>query len=190
MLDDCMSGDRQFGVVCRMDHVPELEIPLGTVGCIAQIETAQHLPDGRSNILVSGLERFTLERFVADPAPYHVGEVATITDVAEPITLLDPLAHELRRIFDRVGRSARTIADDTSPLPELPDDPAQMSFAVSQFIDLELATKQRLLSSRSPSERLRQLAELLGSVVDNVEARAKVHLRALGNGHGQQAEAP
>ena len=173
-----------------MENVPELEIPLGTVGCIGQIETAQHLPDGRSNILVSGLERFTLERFVAAPAPYHVGEIATIADAAEPASLLDPLASELRRIFERVGTSARTIADDTAPLPELPDDPALMSFSIAQYIDIELVAKQRLLSSRSPSDRLRQLAELLGSVVDSVETRARVHLRARGNGHGQQPEAP
>jgi ATP-dependent Lon protease len=190
MLTDCMSADRQFGVIYRADNVDEREIPSGTVGCIAHIDTAEELPDGRSNILVSGTERFTLERFVADPAPYYVGEVVSVTDDREPDLLLAPIAERLRELFQRVGRSARTIADDAAPLPDLPDDAAVVSFAVAQYIDLELSVKQDLLSSRSPSERLRHLIRLLGGIVESVEARAVVHAQARSNGHGPRAEAP
>jgi Lon protease-like protein len=189
MLADCMTGDRQFGIICRLESVAERDITPGTVGCIARVETTHELPDGRMNILVSGMDRFTLERFVADPSPYHMAEIATIADVAEPPSLLTPLAGALREIFERVGRSARTIADDAAPLPDLPDDPAQVSFAVAQYIDLELSIKQELLSSRSPAGRLRQLTGLLGAVVESVERRAHIHVRARGNGHGPQAEA-
>ena len=190
MLADCMSGDRKFGIICRDEGVGEREIVPGTVGCVAHIETAQQLPDGRSNILVQGGERFTLERFVADAAPYHVAEIATIGDRAEPWNLLGPLSEQLRTLFERVGRSARTIADDAAPLPDLPDDPAHVSFAIAQYIDLDLAVKQRLLTSRSPSERLRELSDLLTSIVGSVELRAETHVRARGNGHGPAPEAP
>jgi len=189
MLADCMGSDRLFGIICREENIGERDIPPGTVGCVARIETAQELPDGRSNILVSGGLRFTLERFVAAPSPYHVGEVATIDDQPEPPALLTPLATRLREVFERVGHSARTIADDSAPLPDLPDDPALVSFAIAQYIDLELAVKQQLLASRSPSERLSHLADLLESIVENVESRAEVHMRARGNGHGPQAQA-
>jgi ATP-dependent Lon protease len=190
MLTDCMSRDRQFGIICREEGVAELEIPTGTVGCVAQIETTQQLPDGRSNILVQGGDRFTLERFVVDAAPYHVAQVATIADHSESSTLLAPLADRLRELFERVGRSARTIADDVAPLPDLPDDPAYVSFAIAQYIDLDLAVKQRLLTSLSPSGRLRDLTDLLSTIVSNVELRAATHVRARSNGHGPVAGAP
>jgi Lon protease-like protein len=190
MLTDCMRRDRQFGIIYRPENMDEREIPSGTVGCIAHIDTAEELPDGRSNILVSGTERFTLERFVADPAPYHVGEVVSVADESEPDLLLAPIADRLRELFHRVGRSARTIADDAAPLPDLPDDAAGISFAVAQYIDLELSVKQELLSSRSPAERLRHLVRLLSGIVESVEARAVVHAQARSNGHGPRAEAP
>jgi Lon protease-like protein len=189
MLADCLSGDRRFGIICRDESIGERDIPSGTVGCVAQIETAQQLPDGRSNILVQGGDRFTLERFVPDAAPYHVAEIATIDDSAEPWSTLGPLVDRLRTLFERVGRSARTIADDAAPLPDLPDDPTYVSFAIAQYIDLDLAVKQRLLTSRSPSERLRELSDLLASIVGSVELRAATHVRARGNGHGPAAEA-
>jgi Lon protease-like protein len=189
LLADCLGRDREFGVICRAEHVAERDLVPGTAGCIARIESARELADGRSNILVAGTERFLFERFVADPAPYHVGEVTTIYDLPEPRQLLDPLAQRLTELFGRVGRSARAIADDASPLPDLPEDPADLSFAVAQYVDLELDVKQRLLSSQSPTDRLRQLTDLLEHVVGTVEQRAFIHVRARGNGHGPQVEA-
>jgi Lon protease-like protein len=189
MLADCLAGTREFGIICRPETVAESEILPGTVGCVARIETAETLPDGRSNILVTGTDRFQLERFIVDSAPYHVGEVTTLSDHPEPAQSLAPLADALRGLFRRVGNSARAIADDASPLPDLPDDPAEISFTVAQYIDLELDMKQRLLASPSPGQRLRLLNDLLENVIETVEQRAHVHARARSNGHGPQPEA-
>lgn len=189
LLADCLAGDRQFGLISRPEEVDDTQLAPGAVGCIAHIESAQELPDGRSNILVTGGERFQLVQFVPDPAPYHVGEVAPYEDEPEPAAKLAPMAARLRELFERVGRSARTIADDLSPLPDLPDDPADLTFAVAQYIDLDFELQQRLLASHSASERLRHLLALLDDVVERIEQRAFRHLRARGNGHGPNVEA-
>ncbi len=190
MLADCLTRDRRFGVVCLQENVDERDIPIGTVGCIALIEQVAPLPDGRSNLVVNGTHRFTLERFVPDAAPYHVGEVATIDDDPEPPLLLKTEAEHLRALFTRVGRSARSLANDQSPPPELPEEAADVSFVVAQYLDLELAAKQALLASRSPSHRLRHLVELLDAVADSMDERADVHERAGGNGNGPRPRHP
>ena len=189
LLADCLSSDRQFGVICRPETAAEQDIEPGSVGCVARIETAEQLPDGRSNIMVSGGERFRLLRFAPEPAPYHVGEVDPYDDEPEPVAMLHPLADRLREVFQRVGRSARAIADDASPLPDLPDDPAEISFSVAQYIDLDLELKQELLASQSPADRLQKLTELLDDVVPRIEQRAARHVRARGNGQGPHVEA-
>lgn len=189
LLADCLQSDQQFGLICRPDHVAEAEIGSGTVGCVAYVESAEALADGRSNILVTGRERFALERFVVNPAPYHVGEVSSVYDDAESALVLEPLARRLRSVFERVGKAARTIADDASPLPELPADPSAMSFAVAHTLDIELAVKQELLTSRSPASRLRRLLDLLADVVDTIEQRSRLHTLARTNGHGPRLEA-
>jgi Lon protease-like protein len=184
MLGECMRGDREFGIVCREGNGPEREIGVGTVGCVAYVESVEALPDGRSNILVTGRERFAFERFVESTSPFHVADVSPIHDDVESEIVLDPLARRVRSLFERVGRAARQIADDASPLPELPDDPGRTSFAMAQYIDLELAVKQQLLSSRSPAARLRQLEQLLSGVVETIESRSRAHSRAQTNGRG------
>src|SRR5215211_7646894 len=70
----------RFGIVCAMPGVADRELPSGRAGCVAEVVEIEMLPDGRSNIVVVGRERFALERFVEDPAPYHVADVLPLND--------------------------------------------------------------------------------------------------------------
>ena len=184
LLEDCLAGTPEFGIVCRTPDMAERELPAGTVGCVARISSSQTLPDGRSNVLVTGTARFSLVRFIDVPSPYHIAEVEAIDDEPDDAEGIERLADRLRELFERVGRSARALQDDATPLPTLPDSVVDLAFAIATHIDLELADKQRLLSSRSAHERLRQLDEALAPVVESIEQRSRVHVRARLNGHG------
>lgn len=184
LLADCLAGDSRFGVVFRPEEVDERDLEVGRVGCVAEVDDAHTLPDGRSNIIAHGVRRFSLQRFVASPAPYHVAEVAEYDDIAEDLATLEPAAQRVRTLFARVGRAARTLADDHDPLPTLPDDPGALSFGIAALVDIEPSRRQELLASQLASDRLRQIERLLSSAVDALEARARVHDRAKGNGRG------
>jgi Lon protease-like protein len=185
LLADCLRGDRRFGIVFRPEGVPERELPPGHVGCVARIESSEPLPDGRSNVLVIGERRFVLDRLIVAEAPYHEAMVKDFED--EETTAgadLALLGERVRDLFERVGRAARTLADERESLPSLPDDPPHLSFAIASVIDLDPSRRQRLLASRSPDGRLRDLEQILGAALGNLEQRAEVHMRAKGNGHG------
>jgi Lon protease-like protein len=184
MLGDCLAADRVFGLLYRPDEGAERTLLRGHVGCVAYIDESTTLPDGRSNVIVRGMERFALERFVESARPYDVGEVSAYEDDAESRGPLEQLATQVGDLFGRVGHAARTLGDDRDPLPSLPEDPALLSFAIASMIDLEGEVRQRLLASRSPTGRLRELEELLSGAIGALELRAAVHDRAKTNGHG------
>jgi ATP-dependent Lon protease len=189
MLADCLAADRRFGIVFRPEEIEERDLPPGHVGCVARIDKSETLLDGRSNIVVIGVERFALTRIVDSTYPYHVGEVQRYEDTAEPSEALEPTAERVRALFARVGRAARTLADDSDPLPELPRDTGLLSFAVASLIDLDAPARQRLLVSRSALSRLREIDALLRPAVEPIELRALVHVRAKQNGHGPHPQA-
>jgi ATP-dependent Lon protease len=189
LLADCLATDHEFGVVFRPDGVAERDLPVGHVGCVARIENSERLPDGRANILIRGGERFTLERFVESPLPYHVGETSPYFDTAEAPPALTPLADRVRMLFGRVGAAARALADDPDALPTLPDDPTMLAYAIAALIDMDPPARQRLLASRSAGDRLRQIESLLAPAVESLELRAVVHDRAKSNGHGPHPDA-
>jgi ATP-dependent Lon protease len=189
MLADCLAGDHAFGVLFRPEGVREREIPSGPVGCVAHVERAEALPDGRANIMIEGERRFVLEGFADSDRPYHVGTIAGYDDADEPTVALAPVADCVRELFVRVGTAARTLADDADALPVLPEDPKLLAFAIAGVIDMDVNAQQRLLASRSPGARLRDIELLLAPAVEALEHRSVVHVRAKSNGHGPQPPA-
>ena len=188
LLADCLEGDRRFGIARLGDGVAEMELPAGTVGCIAEIVNTEALPDGRSNIVVHGAERFALVSIVSSPHPYHVCRAELVEDDFEVGSELDALAERVRDVFRRVARAARTLADDPDPVPELPDDAASLSFAVASMIDIGLDARQELLASRSPLDRLRQLDQVLTAALGTIVDRAQVHTLAKTNGRNAHVQ--
>ena len=188
LLVDCLEGDRRFGIARLDEGVAEAELPPGTVGCVAEIVNTETLPDGRSNIVVRGSERFALVSLVSSPHPYRVCSAELVEDEFEIGAELDALAERVRDVFRRVARAARTLADDPDPLPELPDDAASLSFAVASMIDIDLDARQQLLASRSPLERLRQLDQVLSAALGTIVDRAQVHTLAKTNGRGAHVQ--
>jgi Lon protease-like protein len=184
MLADCLASDRRFGLIFLPESTAERDLPQGQVGCVAHIESAEPLPDGRSNIIVSGEDRFALERFIESQLPYHVARVTGYTDLPEPREPLESLADEVRTLFERVAQAARLITDDRSPVPELPSDPTLLAYRIASLIDTTPQMRYQLLASRSALGRLREMQTLLADAVSSLERRAAMHQHAKRNGRG------
>jgi hypothetical protein len=68
--------------------------------------------------------------------------------------------------------------------PTLPDDPSSLSFHIASGIECDLGVKQRLLTERSTSRRIKALILLLPVLTSAVELGLKVHPSAHTNGKG------
>jgi Lon protease-like protein len=178
LLVDVQEGDRRFGILCGMPDVAERDLPHGRVGCVAEVTEVEMLPDGRSNIVVVGRERFALDAFVDDDAPYHVASVSPVHDASDaPPVALMLAADEVATNFRRVVTAVHTLNNDDRALPDLPDDPAQLPWTIGAMIDLDLDARQRLLSERSPTVRLSSIDGVLRKALPELELRAAMHRR-------------
>jgi ATP-dependent Lon protease len=188
LLADCLDGDRRFGIARLPEGMAEVELPPGTIGCVAEVVDTEALPDGRSNIVVRGAERFAFVSLVSSSRPYHICSAEVVEDEFEIGAELDALVAHVRDVFQRVARAARTLADDPDPLPELPDDAASLSFAIAAMIDIGLDERQELLASRSPLQRLRHLDRVLSAALSAIVTRAQIHTLAKTNGRGAHVQ--
>ena len=181
MLADCLAGDRRFGITPpgAEDRMPDP----GTVGCVAEIRVNQELPDGRSNVIVVGGERFVLTARVADGAPYHIGMVQTFEE--EPGTEpAEESAARLRELFAGYYTLLRELNDVEPDDPGLPDDAIGLSFHVAAAIECDPGVKQRLLVERSTARRVQALVMLVPILTAGVESALRIHRRAHTNGRG------
>ena len=153
------------------------------VGCTAEVRVNQTLPDGRSNIVVLGGDRFVVADLVDDPAPYYVASVRTFDD--EPGTA-PPTERTalLRDAFSRYSALVRELSDVEPEEPDLPEEPGPLSFHVAAGIEVEGRIKQRLLVERSTARRVDALLLVLPPLSTAVQRALQIHRRAHSNGRG------
>ena len=173
MLADVRKGDGRFGIIAAIPGVAERDMPAGRMGCVAEVTDVEVMPDGRANIIVTGRERFALNAFVEHDAPYHMATGTVVSDESgSSAVALAVAADEVIANFKRVAKAVRTLNDDTDPLPELPDDAAQVAWSVGAMIDLDLNARYRLLAERSPAARLTQIDYVLRKAIPDLELQA------------------
>jgi Lon protease-like protein len=177
LLADCLDGDRRFGIAFAAPDKPSDPAP-GDVGCVAHILTTQALPDGRSDILTTGEQRFVLLEWLPTDRPYRMARVEEFVDEPADAAEAEGLASDVRRDFLRV---LEALEQDP---PELPVDPEALSFRVAATLELEAPGKVALLAIRSTTVRLRRLAALLQPLAADAERHAAIRHHARSNGKG------
>ncbi len=185
LLADVRASNDLFGLsYFAPEGAAEERPPVGHVGCATEVVEVQPLPDGRSNIMTTGVVRYRVAEYVERGDPYLVARVEFFEDEEEDGEVVGRRASEVSEMFMRIARAMRTVNAERGALPELPrDDPERLSFLVAAVVEMDAEAKQRLLEMRSAAERLRRLYSLLSQAVDSYEGRARTHERAKGNGH-------
>jgi uncharacterized protein len=169
MLQDCLAGERSFGVVLieRGSEVGGGDVRTD-VGTLARIAQTEELPDGRWAVIALGVRRIRVERWLPDD-PYPRAEISEWPDEpGEPdgpaATTVPPTLAPLLR---RAAALARELGMVAAPLDlELSDDPVTAGYQAITAAPLGPADRQRLLAAPSLTDRW-TLLDLL--VTDQIE---------------------
>jgi Lon protease-like protein len=181
LVSDCVEGTHRFGIVPTADGA---EPQPGTMGSVARIRAMQPLPDGRSHIVVSGEERFTLVVLTPTDKPYLVGETEPVVDVADVQLPTATEIETLRGLGERYATALATLEDSDRDVI-LSADPGALSFQIAGLLEWDFETKHHFLGLRSATERVTRLLHAIPRMLAGLEARASVHRRAATNGSGR-----
>jgi Lon protease-like protein len=156
---------RRFGVIAIRQgwEVGEDAVSaLHDVGCAAELRRVSRYPDGRYDIVTVGTDRFRLRSVDRESRPYLVGSVEWLP--AEPPagpTGLAGLADAVATLFGEYVDAAAGLQGQPAEESELPDDPAQLAYAVAAAAVLTLEDRQALLAAETTRARLRAELRLL-----------------------------
>lgn len=158
MVADALDGDRLIGMVLlrpswQADY--EGRPPVYPIGCAGLITHAEQLPDGRSNIVLRGLEKFRIVR----EEPGRSYRRAQVDGLLEPCP--ESERQVVRAERHRLESLLALAADRAEPkIPSAISDEDLVN-ALAQYLELEPVEKQALLERDGLLARCRSLIELL-----------------------------
>ena len=170
LLDDCLAGDGQFGVVLieRGSEVGggDVRTEVGTVARILQVE---RFDDGRSALSAVGDRRIRVERWLGDD-PYPRAEVS---DWGDPDADGDGAdLGPVEPLFRRALALATELGETPAPLDvALAPDPALATFQVAALAPLGPADRQAVLATERAADRADLLVHRLTDLLELLSAR-------------------
>jgi Lon protease-like protein len=132
------------------------------VGTFASLREVSMHPDGRSDIVTVGTERFRVLRLV-DGKPYAQAEVEIVEELpGEADVALAAAAIERFRAY-------RALLSDDDDDAELPDEPRVLSYLIAAAVVADLPTRQAFLAAPDDTVRLRAESDFLRKELSIVE---------------------
>ena len=188
MLNDIELRRNLFGITFFEQEESSTDRPLvGTVGCAGEVREQTSLPDGRSNILVTGIIRYRLLGYAEAGTPYLTGEVEFFEDEIEDNDAVEPVANDVFDLFERIAKAAFKLSGNRGSFPEIPrTEPESLSFLVTAAFNLDTDIKYKLLEMTSTIKRLTKLRAILLQAVDKMEDNAETVKAAQTNGHSKK----
>lgn len=159
MLTDALKGDRIIGMVLLKADRDAIEEPppVYPIGCAGLVSHAETLPDGRSNIILRGIQRFRIGCEEHDRA-YRRAHVEPISEPASEEIRQD--VHQARTRLEALLAGRLEVRGGEAMVPcDMGDE--DLVNTLAQYLDFEPVEKQALLERDDIASRSRALIDLI-----------------------------
>jgi uncharacterized protein len=155
LVGDSLARDRMIGMIQPKGGG---DAGLFAVGCLGRIGDVEALDDGRYNIILEGLQRFTMLRELEVPTEFRQieAELWEEDEAADALSIAERASLEIesRRFADAQG-----YAVDWGAVGQLDD--YSLVNAIAQIAPFDFAAKQALLEARGLSTRADLIVQLM-----------------------------
>ena len=159
MLTEVLQGDRIIGIVLVRGERDDIEEPppVHPVGCAGLVSHAEPLPDGRSNIILRGLQRFRIDQEEHNRS-YRRAQITPLPEISSEASALE-LNQTRTRLETLLAGRLETDSGEIMVQSDMGDE--DLVNTLAQYLDLDPLEKQALLQFDDLVDRSRALIELL-----------------------------
>jgi len=162
LVDEAVSGERWVGLVTSRDEKkenPEAS-DLFEYGTAAIIHRLFRAPDGTIRLLVQGISRFKIKKFVQD-SPYLKAEIEIAQEVVEKGLKIDALTRNVRDQFVHIAELIPSIPRELVATVNSMSDPLQIAYNIANLQRIDLPISQKILEENTTAGKLRLLVGIL-----------------------------
>jgi ATP-dependent Lon protease len=157
------------------DPGPQSFYRAGTIGMIMRM---RKLSEGGLKVLVQGLCRARIQRFVADSPCYRVRLERTEDRPLARSVGIEALLRSVRQNIDKLSALGKTVQPELSMVVQSVDDPGRMADLVASNLTLKVPEAQELLELDEPLQRLSRVNGTLEKEIGILEVQSQIQNRA------------
>lgn len=177
-LEEAMINDRLIVLAAqRQAKISEpAEDDIYEMGTLAEIKQLLKLPDGTIRVLVEGLHRIRVNRYLQTEPHYRV-EVGPVEEINEKDNETEALMRSALYQFEQLIKLSKKVPPEVMVSVNNIEDPGRLADIITSHLNLKVEEKQEILEAVSAHDRLETLCSFLIKEIDILEMERKIHLR-------------
>ncbi len=181
-VDEALNKDRYIFLAAQKDSTIEepAEDQIFTVGTVAMVIRMLKLPDGRVKILVQGVAKARIKKFIKDEKGFFSVDIEKIEEpeLKEITVEVEAMMRTVKEQSERILQLRGIVSPDALSILEAIDDPGRLADLVASNLRLKVEESQHVLEIIDPVERLRHVNQLLSKEMELSEVQARIQSQA------------
>jgi ATP-dependent Lon protease len=190
-IEAALAGNRMIFLATQKaldveNPTPEEIHAIGTVGIIMRM---LKLPDERIKILVQGVAKARIAKYIQTD-PYYSVRIDKLPDSKPATTSLEAEAvmRTVKEQIERIVSLGKVLIPDVMVVIENLEEPGRLADMVASNLGLKVDVTQAVLESIDPIQRLRQVSDILGKEIEVLSMQQKIQAQAKGEMDKTQRE--
>jgi ATP-dependent Lon protease len=177
-LEVAMAADKQVLLVTQKNASDDqpTEDTIYHMGTIATVLQLLKLPDGTVKVLVEGVKRGAVKRFI-DNQDFFLAEVETVDDTGTGDREVEIYLRSLRAQFEQYVKLNRKIPAEIMASILAIEDGSRLGDTIAAHLGIKLEDKQKLLEIQSLPKRLESLMASMENEIDLLQVEKKIRGR-------------
>lgn len=168
------ASDRLVLAVAQRDAIGEGPFAdLYSVGVEAVVQRVRKLPDGSLSVVLEGRRRMRVMELLS-PHPALIVQAMPLYSDGERTIAVEAMMRAVLSLYERVVRLSRTLPDDAYVTAMNVDDPGGLADLIASTLPIPLASRQQVLETIDPEERLHRVSALLTQELDVLELEGRI----------------
>jgi ATP-dependent Lon protease len=177
-LEEVMRDDKHILVVTQKnaqddDPAPDQIYSAGTVASVLQL---LKLPDGTVKVLVEGLHRATIDRYL-QTVDYFEAEASILTEPEGDAVELEALARSAQTEFENYVKLNKKISQEVVAAVGQITNPSKLADTIASHLVIKIEQKEDLLSTISVGERFQKILGFMEGEIGVLQVEKRIRSR-------------
>jgi ATP-dependent Lon protease len=177
-LEEVMRDDKHILVVTQKnaqddDPAPDQIYDTGTIATVLQL---LKLPDGTVKVLVEGLSRATIDRYL-QTVDYFEAEASILPEPQEDATEIEALARSATTEFESYVKLNKKISAEVVAAVGQIENHSKLADTIASHLVIKINEKEDLLSTLSVAERFQKILGLMEGEIGVLQVEKRIRSR-------------